>query len=176
MKNIQMNHAQKGFTLIELMIVVAIIGILAAIAIPQYQSYIASSQVSRIMGEVGSLRTATEMCMMNGVDADDCDFGWSNSNLLGQDDGGDTGSKSFQSEGLVISFSGTNAAMVAKFNGNVSAAISEESLQWGRMSTGSWVCETTADQQYVPSGCNQVDSLTAIDGLDSAYADEDENV
>jgi len=53
-----MKNMQKGFTLIELMIVVAIIGILAAVAIPQYQNYVAKSQVARVMGETGSLRTA----------------------------------------------------------------------------------------------------------------------
>lgn len=50
-------NAQKGFTLIELMIVVAIIGILAAIAIPAYQNYIARSQVAEAFTLAGGLKT-----------------------------------------------------------------------------------------------------------------------
>lgn len=49
---------QKGFTLIELMIVVAIIGILAAIALPAYQDYTARSQMSEAMTLAGGARTA----------------------------------------------------------------------------------------------------------------------
>ena len=52
-----MNMMQKGFTLIELMIVVAIIGILAAIAIPAYQDYIGRAQVAEAPALLGGLKT-----------------------------------------------------------------------------------------------------------------------
>ena len=52
-----MNTMQKGFTLIELMIVVAIIGILAAIAIPAYQDYITRGQVSEAVTLGGGLKS-----------------------------------------------------------------------------------------------------------------------
>ena len=68
-------QVQKGFTLIELMIVVAIIGILAAIAIPQYQNYVTKSKWASAVSAIGQMKVAIATCATTheGVIAGNCD-------------------------------------------------------------------------------------------------------
>ena len=64
---------QQGFTLIELMIVVAIIGILAAIALPAYQTYTAKAKFSEVIAATGGVKTAVEVCFQTEGAITDCD-------------------------------------------------------------------------------------------------------
>lgn len=67
-------RAQKGFTLIELMIVVAIIGILAAVAIPAYQDYIKKAKFQDIISSAAPVEMAISQCLNeNGGDVTLCD-------------------------------------------------------------------------------------------------------
>jgi prepilin-type N-terminal cleavage/methylation domain len=65
---------QSGFTLIELMIVVAIVAILAAIALPAYQSYAARAKFTEVVSATGPYKTAIEVCYQTTTDLTQCGY------------------------------------------------------------------------------------------------------
>ena len=146
---------QKGFTLIELMIVVAIIGILAAIAIPAYQDYTARAQMSEALNLSGGLRTAlAEEFQVVGdfpveADAADLSFGtdadpagtYAQSVTVAADTGIVTV--------LMLNVAPTNTAIRG-----ASMTLTPQLDTAGERITG-WVCDFSGDTntKYLPTSC-----------------------
>jgi type IV pilus assembly protein PilA len=160
-----MKRMQQGFTLIELMIVVAIIGILAAIAIPQYQNYVARSQVTRVIAEAGALKTAVETCILDGLTdigtaAGECDPGASGSNLQESNTGNSApGTTLAAGVGVPLVTLATAAdedsTIVATFDNNATTVLKGSTVTWTRSaaSNGTWQCATTVDARFAPPSC-----------------------
>lgn len=139
-------NAQKGFTLIELMIVVAIIGILAAIAIPAYQNYTAKSQVAAGLAEISPAKTNAEAKLAEGISAT-----ITSASALGI-------STSKRCTALVVSVAKTGeSSITCTLAGTTS--INGQKIQWVRAvdttsgTIGAWTCKTNVAADFIPKTC-----------------------
>ncbi len=140
-----MNNNDQGFTLIELMIVVAIIGVLAAIAIPLYGDYIARSQMSEAPALIDGAKTTIETYISEYASFP------TNLSALGIRTSGKyvqgitVGNTNSSGQGtLTVTFRATG----------VSAKLHGKTIQWKRSSSGVWTCSSsTISTTYLPATC-----------------------
>jgi type IV pilus assembly protein PilA len=146
MKSMKMvKKAQAGFTLIELMIVVAIIGILAAVAIPAYQDYVAKSKWAAALAEVTPAKTGFEVALNDGLKP-----------VLGapavatpMTEAG-VGVQPSNNNTTVVITDVTDAGIVVATVVGGSAKVKGTTITLTRdKTTGAWSCAATAEQKFI---------------------------
>ena len=168
-----MKAIQKGFTLIELMIVVAIIGILAAIALPMYQDYISESQVTRVTGEVAARKTIVDAALFKGRKlslASDVGTATDTDALSLYKGTNTTDTVSNLVSGYTMANFGkpqANGNLVATLGGSANSAIAGTVIAYTRDAQGNWTCAVVPStaagsawkDKFLPSGCTKVTAV-----------------
>jgi type IV pilus assembly protein PilA len=156
-------RSQTGFTLIELMIVVAIVATLAAIAIPIYQTYVIRSQVTRAMDEASSAKVLVEDCITSGKVQLGSSAGQCNISFLGVSDilqdlpqDGTSLPAGTGVPRLQLPQDAADGGWIYVTLGNrASPVVAGGKITLTRDPNGSWTCKTdaTIGAKYAPPNC-----------------------
>lgn len=141
-----MNKMKQGFTLIELMIVVAIIAVLAAIAVPAYQNYVGKAQFSTGLAQLSALKTPVEMFIV--------EKGEYPANASSVTDSG-LSVPTYDNGSVVMTATTPKTGegnMVFTFNKGT-AGINSKTITLTRASNGGWACETNISEKAFIQGC-----------------------
>jgi type IV pilus assembly protein PilA len=148
-----MTQLQKGFTLIELMIVVAIIGILAAVALPAYQDYTVRAKMSEVILAMSACRTSvTELYQTGGTPPGANNWGCegATSKYVGGLDTDGTGTITATIQGINSTANGKKATLIPMVGG-----VAATTANFGSGVNG-WVCGGTGtdlEKKYLPGSC-----------------------
>lgn len=132
---------ENGFSLIEMLVAIAVVGVLAALALPTYSSYQARTKLMSALVEISALKTSVQISLDQGVDTNaPTDVG-----------GASTTGNCSSISAVAVATTGAGSIICTIANGP--GSVLGQTITWTRVQATGWTCSTSAPASLAPKTC-----------------------